>query len=83
MCRLRQVLNVYTKCGHGISLPDELIRCESRHCRFSLFHPTSCKPPQCRRTCAQFKKFPEQYSPHINSYCPACLDSSTRVRPPL
>ncbi|KAF9024204.1 hypothetical protein BDZ89DRAFT_954920, partial [Hymenopellis radicata] len=50
------------------------IQCESRNCRFSLFHPAACRPPQCLQTCAQYKKFPEQYSPHINSYCPACID---------
>ncbi|PBK64001.1 hypothetical protein ARMSODRAFT_893478, partial [Armillaria solidipes] len=63
-----RVRNVYIRCGHAVSL----IRCEESNCRFSLFHPANCKPPACLRTCWQYRRFPEQYSPHIDSYCPAC-----------
>ncbi|PBK64016.1 hypothetical protein ARMSODRAFT_893518, partial [Armillaria solidipes] len=48
------------------------IRCEQSTCRFSLFHPASCKPPACLKTCWQYRRYPEQYSPHIDSYCPSC-----------
>ncbi|PBK91109.1 hypothetical protein ARMGADRAFT_1111058 [Armillaria gallica] len=71
MCRRRQVRNIYTRCGHAYTLPEEYIQCEQSNCKFSLFHPASCKPPACLRTCWH-RRFPEQYSPHIDSYCPAC-----------
>ncbi|KAF9024478.1 hypothetical protein BDZ89DRAFT_1069006 [Hymenopellis radicata] len=73
MCCLRQVRNVYTQCGHGVTLPDEMINCENSKCRWSPFHPLTCKPPSCLRTCRQNKTFPEQYNPHINALCPACV----------
>ncbi|KAF9033028.1 hypothetical protein BDZ89DRAFT_1063086 [Hymenopellis radicata] len=49
MCCLRQVRNVYTQCGHGVTLPDEMITCENSNCRWSPFHPLTCKPPSCLR----------------------------------
>ncbi|KAK0489713.1 hypothetical protein EDD18DRAFT_1186623, partial [Armillaria luteobubalina] len=61
MCRRRQVRNIYIRCGHAISLPEEYIRCEQSNCKFSLFHPASCKPPACLQTCWQYRRFPEQY----------------------
>ncbi|PBK63992.1 hypothetical protein ARMSODRAFT_893573, partial [Armillaria solidipes] len=68
-----RVRNVYIRCGHAVSLVrTSFIRCEESNCRFSLFHSASCKPPACLRTCWQYCRFPEQYSPHIDSYCPAC-----------
>ncbi|KAK0203361.1 hypothetical protein DFS33DRAFT_1330506 [Desarmillaria ectypa] len=72
MCRRRQVRNVYTRCGHTVNLPEEIIWCEQLNCKFSLFHPASCKPPDCLRTCWQYLRYPEQYSPNINGYCPSC-----------
>ncbi|KAF9043703.1 hypothetical protein BDZ89DRAFT_1008650 [Hymenopellis radicata] len=72
MCCLRQVRNVYTKCGHGVTLPDEMINCENSKCRWSPFHPATCTPPNCLRTCKQYKTFPQQYSPQIDAFCPAC-----------
>ncbi|PBK64008.1 hypothetical protein ARMSODRAFT_941596 [Armillaria solidipes] len=67
-----RVRNVYIRCGHAFSLPEEFIRCEQSNCKFSLFHRASCKPPACLQTCWQYRRFPEQYSPHIDSYCPTC-----------
>ncbi|SJK98985.1 uncharacterized protein ARMOST_02266 [Armillaria ostoyae] len=72
MCRRRQVVNVYIRCGHTINLPEEVIRCEQPNCKFSLFHPPSCRPPACLRTCWQYLRYPEQYTPRINKYCPSC-----------
>ncbi|PBK87995.1 hypothetical protein ARMGADRAFT_438654 [Armillaria gallica] len=72
MCHRRQVRNVYIRCDHAVNLPEEYIRCEQSNCKFSLFHPAKCKPPACLRICWQYRRFPEQYSPHIDSYCPAC-----------
>ncbi|KAF9017314.1 hypothetical protein BDZ89DRAFT_961193, partial [Hymenopellis radicata] len=48
------------------------IYCEDSRCRWSPFHPINCTPPRCLRTCQQYKKFPEQYNPHINAYCSHC-----------
>ncbi|KAK0457908.1 uncharacterized protein EV420DRAFT_1545228, partial [Desarmillaria tabescens] len=72
MCRRRQVRNVYLQCGHAVNLPEIYIRCEESNCKFSIFHPASCKAPACLRTCWQYHRYPEQYSPHIDSYCPSC-----------
>ncbi|PBK91100.1 hypothetical protein ARMGADRAFT_1166657 [Armillaria gallica] len=77
MCRRRHVRNVYLRCGHTVNLPEEIIRCEKANCKFSLFHPASCKPLVCLRTCWQYLRYPEQYSPNIYGYCPSC-DLETR-----
>ncbi|KAJ3556107.1 hypothetical protein NM688_g2211 [Phlebia brevispora] len=71
MCKFRRVRNVYS-CGHGITLPEEEIRCDSEKCKFSPNHPATCVPPQCLRTCWQYHQFPELYSPHIDALCPTC-----------
>ncbi|KIY61708.1 hypothetical protein CYLTODRAFT_405354 [Cylindrobasidium torrendii FP15055 ss-10] len=72
MCRLRQVRNIYLQCGHGVTESDVMVQCENSKCRFSPFHPTSCKQPRCRQTCIQYHSFPEQYSPQLNRLCPMC-----------
>ncbi|KII89468.1 hypothetical protein PLICRDRAFT_41129 [Plicaturopsis crispa FD-325 SS-3] len=72
MCRWRQVCHVYLQCGHMVNVPDVLIQCDSRNCKFSPNHPADCKPPSCTRTCAQYRGYPEQYSPNINGLCPSC-----------
>ncbi|PBK91040.1 hypothetical protein ARMGADRAFT_933245, partial [Armillaria gallica] len=51
------------------------IRCEQSNCKFSLFHPASCKSPACQRTCWQYLRYPEQHSPNINGYCPFCAQA--------
>ncbi|KAI5890522.1 uncharacterized protein SCHCODRAFT_02506897, partial [Schizophyllum commune H4-8] len=48
------------------------IQCTSRTCKFSPNHPPTCVPPRCTQTCWQYRQFPEQYSPNVNSYCPSC-----------
>ncbi|KII94925.1 hypothetical protein PLICRDRAFT_33756 [Plicaturopsis crispa FD-325 SS-3] len=72
MCYLRQVRNVYSKCGHGITLPDEEIKCDLRNCKFSPVHPKNCGP-RCSQTCWQYRQFPQQYSPKIDRLCPDCV----------
>ncbi|TRM56997.1 hypothetical protein BD626DRAFT_412681 [Schizophyllum amplum] len=72
MCRFRRVRNVFLRCGHAESLPDQLIECESTTCKFSPNHPPTCRPPTCTKTCWQYRQYPEQYSPNIDRYCPAC-----------
>ncbi|KAJ7210791.1 hypothetical protein GGX14DRAFT_450299 [Mycena pura] len=77
MCRWRHVNNIYLRCGHV----EELIRCESTHCKFSSNHPRSCVPPYCSRTCNQYHLFPERYVPEINGFCSACTSAmSSRSR---
>ncbi|KAG2126816.1 hypothetical protein DEU56DRAFT_821789 [Suillus clintonianus] len=72
MCYWRRVRNVYLRCGHAINLPDQLITCENTRCKFSPNHPTTCGPPTCKQTCCQYRQYPQQYSPNINSFCPTC-----------
>ncbi|PBK64038.1 hypothetical protein ARMSODRAFT_893470, partial [Armillaria solidipes] len=78
------VRNVYRRCGHTFNLVHPLhsglhIQCEESKCKFSLFHSARCKPPVCRRTCWQYLRYPEQYSPHISGYCPFC-DQETQYQ---
>ncbi|KAK0491250.1 hypothetical protein IW261DRAFT_1436597 [Armillaria novae-zelandiae] len=49
MCYYRQVRNVYTRCGHGVTLPDQEIRCNLVNCKFSTTHPGHCRPPTCTK----------------------------------
>ncbi|KAG5728502.1 hypothetical protein E4T56_gene19503 [Termitomyces sp. T112] len=72
MCYWRRVRNYYKKCGHGITLPDEEIQCDLINCKFSSTHSKDCVPPQCQRTCWQYRQYPQQYSPHIDRLCPNC-----------
>ncbi|KAF8913755.1 hypothetical protein CPB84DRAFT_1757435 [Gymnopilus junonius] len=76
MCYFRRVRNIYKQCGHGVTLPDEEIKCDLVNCKFSLAHPADCKPPRCTQTCWQYHQFPQQYSPHIDKACPACSGQS-------
>ncbi|KAJ7582740.1 hypothetical protein C8J56DRAFT_955593 [Mycena floridula] len=77
MCRYRQVQNTYLRCGHSVRLPDQLIACDDRFCKFSARHPSNCGP-NCGTTCWQRKQFPEQYNPHIDNYCPSCINAGRR-----
>ncbi|TFK28878.1 hypothetical protein FA15DRAFT_633434, partial [Coprinopsis marcescibilis] len=52
------------------------IKCDLPTCKFSLTHPKSCQPPQCKKTCWQYHQYPQQYSPHINKRCPDCQKSN-------
>ncbi|TRM57161.1 hypothetical protein BD626DRAFT_225253 [Schizophyllum amplum] len=72
MCHWRRVRNVYLRCGHAENLPDQMIECGSRNCKFSPNHPPSCQPPRCTQTCAQYRLYPELYSPNIDGYCSEC-----------
>ncbi|KAG7441166.1 uncharacterized protein BT62DRAFT_832797, partial [Guyanagaster necrorhizus] len=56
-----RVRNIYLRCGHSITLPEQIIQCEESTCKFSIFHPESCKPPGCLKTCWQYRRYPEQY----------------------
>ncbi|KAK0193093.1 hypothetical protein F5146DRAFT_1042881 [Armillaria mellea] len=80
MCRRRHVRNFYLRCRHAIDLPEEIIRCDQSDCKFSLFHPATCKPPVCSQTCWQYLRFPEQYSPNIDGYCPFCSQAMRYYR---
>ncbi|KAF8803019.1 hypothetical protein BYT27DRAFT_6748074 [Phlegmacium glaucopus] len=67
-----RVCNIYLRCGHRIQQPDEHILCASPRCKFSPNHSPLCTPPACTQTCTQFRRSPEQYSPHIDRMCPYC-----------
>ncbi|KZT26226.1 hypothetical protein NEOLEDRAFT_1132247 [Neolentinus lepideus HHB14362 ss-1] len=79
MCRDRRVNHKYGLCGHTVHLPEELIQCEDRWCKFSPVHPAQC--PDCRRTCWQYRQYPETYDVHKqDKWCPACVDQG-RINP--
>ncbi|TFK45072.1 hypothetical protein BDQ12DRAFT_674085 [Crucibulum laeve] len=71
MCKWRQVRDIYVRCGHTYALPDELIPCVDRFCKFSETHPRDCGP-NCRTTCWQYRQFPEQYDRTLDRQCPSC-----------
>ncbi|KAI0082410.1 hypothetical protein K474DRAFT_1655177 [Panus rudis PR-1116 ss-1] len=71
MCKWRRVRLFYTKCGHGVNLPDEEIKCESTTCIFSPNHPNNCGP-NCKRTCWQYHQYPEQFTRQIQDRCAEC-----------
>ncbi|KAK0489693.1 hypothetical protein EDD18DRAFT_1189046 [Armillaria luteobubalina] len=71
MCHLA-VLEIFTSDVAIVSTSLKTLSNEETHCKFSLFHPASCRPPVCQRTCWQYLHYPEQYSPHICGYCPSC-----------
>ncbi|KIJ12571.1 hypothetical protein PAXINDRAFT_82700, partial [Paxillus involutus ATCC 200175] len=54
------------------------IVCENRNCKFSPSHPRDCVPPKCKQTCWQYRQYPQQYSPNINSVCPTCQQAAMR-----
>ncbi|KLO19667.1 hypothetical protein SCHPADRAFT_817895, partial [Schizopora paradoxa] len=49
------------------------IICTSPTCKFSPNHPIDCLPPTCVSTCWQYRRYPEQYTPQLNRYCPSCV----------
>ncbi|KAH7930803.1 hypothetical protein BV22DRAFT_35138 [Leucogyrophana mollusca] len=73
MCHWRRVRNTYRRCGHAFDLPDEMIQCDNRYCKFSLTHPSTCVPPSCTASCWQYRQFPQQYNPQIDAFCPSCI----------
>ncbi|KAK0240169.1 hypothetical protein IW261DRAFT_966809 [Armillaria novae-zelandiae] len=79
MCRWRQVQNTYSQCGHVVRVPDEMIYCDDRFCKFSAAHPSNCGS-NCSKTCWQRRQFPEQYNPLINSSCPSCKAATSGSR---
>ncbi|KAF8894589.1 hypothetical protein BD779DRAFT_850841 [Infundibulicybe gibba] len=66
----RQVQDTY-KCGHVYSVPDKLIPCEDRYCKFSPLHPDDCGS-NCGKTCWQYRQFPEQYNLKLDRLCLRC-----------
>lgn len=78
MCCWRRVRNDFLLCGHSYQLPDELIECGKQNCRFSAYHDPNCVEPECRRTCAQFRTYPQVYTPQINRRCPPCEEAYKR-----
>ncbi|KAF8077974.1 hypothetical protein FPV67DRAFT_1463679 [Lyophyllum atratum] len=61
MCKWRQVQHIFAQCNHVYNLPDEMIQCDDRWCKFSTIHPADCGP-NCKTTCWQYRQFPQQYS---------------------
>ncbi|KAL1681011.1 NADP-dependent oxidoreductase domain-containing protein [Schizophyllum commune] len=57
MCHWRRVQNVYQRCGHV----ENMIECGSSRCKFSAYHPPTCQPPSCTKTCLQYRTYPEHY----------------------
>ncbi|KAJ3722525.1 hypothetical protein C8R42DRAFT_45518 [Lentinula raphanica] len=76
MCYWRRVRNIYTRCGHGVNLPEEEIKCDLVNCKFSPAHRPNC--PNCSQTCWQYRQYPQQYSPHIDRLCPTCSANTHR-----
>ncbi|KAL1681036.1 hypothetical protein EV122DRAFT_275683 [Schizophyllum commune] len=68
MCRFRQVCNVYNRCGHAENLVGPPISALS-----ALNSPIANSPTNC-------KQYPEQFSPHIDAYCPKCAAKLGRSR---
>ncbi|KZP02860.1 hypothetical protein FIBSPDRAFT_845472 [Athelia psychrophila] len=75
MCHWRRVQNHYKRCGHEFDLPDEMIQCEDRFCKFSSAHPSDCKSPACADTCWQYRTFPAMYRPELDRWCPVCVQA--------
>ncbi|RDX47495.1 hypothetical protein OH76DRAFT_1354126 [Lentinus brumalis] len=73
MCHWRRVRNYYKRCRHYLDLPDEMIQCDDRHCKFSDRHPPDCRGARCIQTCWQYRQFPQQYQPVIDGYCSTCI----------
>ncbi|KAJ7219245.1 hypothetical protein GGX14DRAFT_435284, partial [Mycena pura] len=74
MCRWRQVQHHYTDCPHFVELPDEEIKCDSTECKFSPCHPDDCTGSSCRRTCWQYRQFPEQHNRTFRGKCSRCTE---------
>ncbi|KIK93449.1 hypothetical protein PAXRUDRAFT_145081 [Paxillus rubicundulus Ve08.2h10] len=58
--------------GSGYTADPLQIKCDLRHCKFSPKHPPNCVPPQCTKTCWQYRQYPQQYAPQIDNKCPKC-----------
>lgn len=80
MCCRRRVHNFYTVCGHTHILPEELVECDSRWCKFSRNHSPNCT--DCKNTCWQYRQYPQHYTPHINGKCQECLRAEAKARHP-
>ncbi|KAI0277773.1 hypothetical protein BGY98DRAFT_978043 [Russula aff. rugulosa BPL654] len=57
-------------------IPDASRTSTYTRCRLSPFHPANCV--NCKKTCWQYRQFPEQYAPQISSYCPSCSGRARR-----
>ncbi|KAG5715239.1 hypothetical protein E4T56_gene3029 [Termitomyces sp. T112] len=79
MCKWRQVQHFYAVCKHAYNLPDELIQCEDRYCKFSSTHPGGAVDcgPKCRNTCWQYRQFPQQYNRTFQQMCQKCLQGQS------
>ncbi|KAI4520633.1 hypothetical protein K523DRAFT_350796 [Schizophyllum commune Tattone D] len=78
MCHWRRVQNVYQRCGHVENMPEEMIECGSSRCKFSAYHPPTCQPPSCTKTCLQYRTYPEHYTLNKNAFCRACTAAGYR-----
>ncbi|KZT33021.1 hypothetical protein SISSUDRAFT_993506 [Sistotremastrum suecicum HHB10207 ss-3] len=58
---------------HG-NLTRAQLQCDNRYCKFSTTHPADCVPPNCTRTCWQYRQYPQIYQPQINGHCPNCAN---------
>jgi len=71
MCRYRQIQDTYAHCNHVYRVPDQMVYCPERDCKFSPYHPEDCGP-NCKRTCWQYRRFPEQIDRRFDRLCPRC-----------
>ncbi|KII88532.1 hypothetical protein PLICRDRAFT_627328 [Plicaturopsis crispa FD-325 SS-3] len=76
MCHWRRVGHIYKRCNHMYQLPEEMIQCDDRYCKFSTSHPSNCVPPKCTQTCWQYRQAPQSYTRHIDNWCPNCLQAA-------
>ncbi|KAF8188414.1 hypothetical protein BJ912DRAFT_968811 [Pholiota molesta] len=78
MCRWRQINDTYAGCGHAYRLPDEMVYCGDRWCKFSPYHDPECGP-NCKETCWQYRQFPEQINRRLDRKCSYCYDEQIRA----
>jgi len=78
MCRWRQIQDHYAQCDHSYRLPDEMVYCPDRWCKFSPYHVNEegvhvdrCGP-ECTTTCWQYRQFPEQIFRRLDRLCVHC-----------
>ncbi|KAH6918609.1 hypothetical protein BKA70DRAFT_21932 [Coprinopsis sp. MPI-PUGE-AT-0042] len=69
-----RITDVFQGCGHAYRLPDEMLQCDDRFCKFSTTHPDNCGP-NCKTSCWQYRQFPEQIHRTFDRKCPSCLSA--------
>ncbi|KAJ3802895.1 hypothetical protein GGU11DRAFT_763895 [Lentinula aff. detonsa] len=70
MCRYRQVQNTYSRCGHVIREPDELVRtCISERKRISHSHTRFAQIPCADRFCKFSAYHPPDCGPNCSKTC--------------